>query len=77
MQQLTGIWTGCWCNKLECYNVCTCMLRMIEGHIRLDSEFNREAAMTLCNRGVEKAGTGGYKFTRDLRAKIVRQLARH
>lgn len=53
------------------------MLRMIEGHIRLDSEFNREAAMTLCNRGVEKVGTGGYKFTRDLRAKIVRQLARH
>ena len=53
------------------------MLRMIEGHIRLDNEFNREAAITLCNRGVEKVDTGGYKFTRDLRAKIVSRLARH
>ena len=53
------------------------MLRMIEGHIRLDNEFNREAAITLCNRGVEKVDVGGYKFTRDLRAKIVSQLARY
>ena len=50
---------------------------MIEGHIRLDNEFNREAAITLCNRGVEKVEVGGYKFTRDLRAKIVSQLVRY
>lgn len=50
---------------------------MIEGHIRLDTEFDKEAAITLCNRGVEKVDTGGYKFTRDLRAKIVSQIVRH
>lgn len=53
------------------------ILRMIEGHIRLDNEFNREAAITLCNRRVEKVEVGGYKFTRDLRAKIVSQLVRY
>ena len=47
--------------------------RMIEGHIRLDSEFSREAAVSLCERGTRKLDTGGFQFTRDLRAKIVRR----
>lgn len=44
---------------------------MIEGHIRMDSEFNREAAIALCQRGAQKVDGGGYQFTRDLRAKMV------
>lgn len=48
-------------------------IRMIEGHIRLDKEFNTEAAVTLCKRGTKKVDSGGYQFTRDLRAKIVRK----
>ena len=49
---------------------------MIEGHIRIDSEFDRDAAATLCERGVRKLDSGGYQFTRDLRAKIVREWER-
>ena len=48
---------------------------MLEGHIQQDSEFSREAAITLCKRGTKivdsDAGFSGYQFTRDLRAKAV------
>lgn len=51
---------------------------MIEGHIRLDREFNRDAAVTLCERGAKHVdgctSAGGYQFTRDLRAKAVRNV---
>ena len=52
--------------------ICSTLYRMIEGHIRMDNEFNREAASALCQRGAQRVDGGGYQFTRDLRAKTVR-----
>lgn len=46
--------------------------RMLEAHIKTDKDFTREAAAALAIRGVKQTKEGSYQFTRDLRAKAVR-----
>lgn len=47
---------------------------MIEGHVKLDQQFDRECARVMARRGVRQVEDGSYQFTRDLREVAVSAL---
>lgn len=48
--------------------------RIVEGHVQMDREFDRECAGILAKRGVKQLEDGTYQFTRDKRVIAVRMF---
>ena len=48
--------------------------RILQGHVQLDKDFDRECAQTLAHRGSRQLEDGTYQFTRDLRVKSVSNI---